>query len=492
VVAQIFQWISLEATRAQFSRDKGEIAKHAMELMMENEDLRASEQGRLCEVQINSLRDGVAIKAARTLFDFFLTLWREFKNFLRNNRVGQSIFFMLPLLGLVTVGALVMGLSEGWDMTTSLYWAVVTLTTVGYGDYFPSRGNAFSEWFTIFYLPFAVFFLSFFVSRIATVHMIIHTRNIARIENKLRARIGKRGKRESWVEMRDCSGHFIVDADECATLNGDGDVQLDELPISPRSRRERVINLNLVRPEVFTEASAIPNTRTNMSMKEVIESIKSERVTAYNYDVDIARDEGEQSNSFQSRSILVSGRASLNSDKEISVGAAVATKPSFALRVFVQERMSHIIANDIAGHQDSVDIKENTLSITISNLKNTCEKWFVPRRARKAFRAVAFEALFFIGEHGLITKGADALFDLSPVEFNALFAPLIAAMGSARTIETWLATTNLKAEVEHKRYLQSVREEEDRVHETELELDEDQVSLDSRNSHVSSSLNRIC
>jgi hypothetical protein len=123
-------------------------------------------------------------------------------------------------------------------------------------------------------------------------------------------------------------------------------------------------------------------------------------------------------------------------------------KPSFALRVLVQERFAEIIATDIAGFQSSIEIKENTLSVTIDILRDTADKWLVPRRARRAFRAVAFEVLYFVGEHGLVTRGADALFDLSPFEFHALFAPLLAALGDAETMENWLAGTQVLAEVE--------------------------------------------
>ena len=50
--------------------------------------------------------------------------------------------------------------------------------------------------------------------------------------------------------------------------------------------------------------------------------------------------------------------------------------------------------------------------------------------------------------HGLITRGADALYDLSPFEFSGLFSPLLAALGDAETMEGWLASTQILAEVD--------------------------------------------
>ena len=102
------------------------------------------------------------------------------------------------------------------------------------------------------------------------------------------------------------------------------------------------------------------------------------------------------------------------------------------------------------------------------------DKWIIPRSARSAFRTVAFETILFVGERGLIVRGADAIFDLSPREFQALFAPFLAAMTmnlhhsnnnndnsnvAARrsrsrkdenVMKRWLLGTNLMADVELK------------------------------------------
>jgi hypothetical protein len=89
---------------------------------------------------------------------------------------------------------------------------------------------------------------------------------------------------------------------------------------------------------------------------------------------------------------LLSLKASMDSLDEIDA------RPCFTLRTLVKERLAAIIANDIAGSQSIVDIQQdNTLSVTLGRAKATAEKWFIPRRERKAFRVVAFEAIFFGG-----------------------------------------------------------------------------------------------
>jgi hypothetical protein len=118
------------------------------------------------------------------------------------------------------------------------------------------------------------------------------------------------------------------------------------------------------------------------------------------------------------------------------------------LRVIVQERLAQIVAYEVAGYQSNVEIKSNTLSVTIDSLKHTCEKWLIPRRATKSFRSVAFETLYFVGERQLIVRGADAVFELRPAEVQGLFGPVLAAMGDAGTMEAWLSRTQSLAETE--------------------------------------------
>ena len=123
-------------------------------------------------------------------------------------------------------------------------------------------------------------------------------------------------------------------------------------------------------------------------------------------------------------------------------------KPSFALRVLVQERMAEIIAIEVAGFHSAIEIKDYKMSVKIESMSDTADKWSIPRRARKAFRAVAFEVLYFVGEHGLITRGADALYELTPFEFHGLFSTLVAAMGDADMMEGWLAKSDALAQVD--------------------------------------------
>ena len=123
-------------------------------------------------------------------------------------------------------------------------------------------------------------------------------------------------------------------------------------------------------------------------------------------------------------------------------------KPSLEVRLRVQARLARIIAEEVAGHQTGVIIKESTVSLTVGSLRDTADKWRIPPQAWKAFRAVAFRSLLFAGERELITAGGDALLGLNAVEFHQIFSPMLAAMGDGESMEAWLAATDVLADVE--------------------------------------------
>lgn len=76
---------------------------------------------------------------------------------------------MLPLammvFCLIIIGMLFYSIAEGWNHIDSLYFTVMTLTTVGYGDMYPT--TVASKLFTIVYVLVGVYLL-FYALRIFT------------------------------------------------------------------------------------------------------------------------------------------------------------------------------------------------------------------------------------------------------------------------------------------------------------------------------------
>lgn len=59
------------------------------------------------------------------------------------NRLRSSVLLSVgALTTLVLVGTVVMRWIEGWSWITSFYFSVTTLTTVGYGDYYPTHESS--------------------------------------------------------------------------------------------------------------------------------------------------------------------------------------------------------------------------------------------------------------------------------------------------------------------------------------------------------------
>jgi voltage-gated potassium channel len=90
--------------------------------------------------------------------DFFATLLQpEFRP------IFGSVVIVL------TVGTLVFRWLEGWSLLDSLYFSVVTLATIGYGDLTPTTDTA--KLFSIVYILVGVGILGVFISAVSRASM---------------------------------------------------------------------------------------------------------------------------------------------------------------------------------------------------------------------------------------------------------------------------------------------------------------------------------
>ena len=127
-------------------------------------------------------------------------LWASFigsvAGVIRNERTrGIGI----ALLGLLATGTVFYSLVEGWDPLDALYFSVISLATVGYGDLTPH--TALGKVFTIFFVLAGVGVLVVFVSEVAR-------QTIQRTEGRVEERVAKRrarqaGSREPTMDERD-------------------------------------------------------------------------------------------------------------------------------------------------------------------------------------------------------------------------------------------------------------------------------------------------
>ena len=106
--------------------------------------------------------------------------------FLKKTVYGKILSKVLPLAVILLVGAVPVGYMENWTFVKSLYWAVTSLTTVGYGDVVPTKRN--SSIFSIIYLFFSVPFMTLYFHAATELYLYFSRKYIKYIEWKIRRR----------------------------------------------------------------------------------------------------------------------------------------------------------------------------------------------------------------------------------------------------------------------------------------------------------------
>lgn len=79
------------------------------------------------------------------------------------------IFLEAPVILPVLFFGILIGYYEGWELTDSVYWTVVSSYTIGFGDFAPK--TTLGRLCCILFLPFAVAVIGEVLGRIASVYM---------------------------------------------------------------------------------------------------------------------------------------------------------------------------------------------------------------------------------------------------------------------------------------------------------------------------------
>jgi len=117
---------------------------------------------RKCKEQnfINRLWAGEATKLTQNIPDDNDSISKEIIEILKN--VGPYFFLIIGC-------SLFIGFMEGWDIVTSIYYCVVTATSVGYGDIAPETQSM--RLFAVLFIPFSVAVMAEFVARVAALYI---------------------------------------------------------------------------------------------------------------------------------------------------------------------------------------------------------------------------------------------------------------------------------------------------------------------------------
>ncbi len=82
-------------------------------------------------------------------------------SFLKDKGYRQLLFSSLIILA---IGSTVYHFVEGWSWIDSIYFSVITLTTIGYGDFSPQTD--FGKIFTVFYILIGIGIILSFVQTV--------------------------------------------------------------------------------------------------------------------------------------------------------------------------------------------------------------------------------------------------------------------------------------------------------------------------------------
>lgn len=473
--AHTYQLISLEATRIRASplkkkrRNNNQTQDESDEFEQEEGD--DSGMARFRRQFMSELEERVRDQPfLDQLLDNCITRIKEFRTYLRTTKAGRVLGVTLPFVGMINLGALVVGLIEGWTPLESIYWSIVTLTTVGYGDYVPKEDS--SVWFcTLFFIPSSLFFLSFFLAHVAKSYIQLHAIHVTRLERRMRRKLErKRAKKERAEQAkRNASTDNTPDAQQPEEDNsspptspgstGVTEVESGFTTISycedeDESNSRGSHNIGLFGDNAGMETDSTHNNASNTLSTGASPGMRY-RDSVVRNKLRAPDPDGKRPVSFaealrslnQPLSSQTSGESS-HPEQDAASNNRGSPKPSLDVRLRVQERLARIIAEEVAGYQTGVQIKGSTVSLTIETLRETADKWKIPLGAWKAFRAVAFRSLLFVGERELISDGGDALLRLNAIEFHGIFSPMLAAMGDGTSMEEWLAETDILADVE--------------------------------------------
>lgn len=459
-----YQMITLEATRIRSSpleQKRQSQGGQSADDVSESEgdyDALAREMARRREQFVTELDDLVRQQPFfSSALDYCIDRFKQTRTYLKTTRSGRILAVTLPFSGMILFGALVVGLIEEWSPLESIYWSIVTLTTVGYGDYVPTKNSA--VWFcTVFFIPSSLLFLSFFLAQVAKSYIHLHSSYVVQWERRIRRKKErKRAKAERAKKAKENAELASKSREENAVTTADAKV-----PPSPDEENNGFNTISYTEEEEEEESNGfffgdqagnLPSSSNGGGLST--NALPSEDTPAMKYRDNIVRNklaapdpQGKRAVSFAEALNSLKRSSSADRFKSDETSTTGLTRPSLGVRLRVQERIAKIIAVEVAGFQTGVIIKGSTVSLTIDSLRDTSEKWKIPPRAWKAFRAVAFRSILFVGERDLISDGVEALLRLNVMEFHGIFSPILAVMGDGNTMEAWLAATDLLADVE--------------------------------------------
>lgn len=113
-------------------------------------------------------------------FVFLMATMRRFRSYLRDPEFRGLFYSVIVLL---IGGMFVFHYLEGWSYLDALYFSLVSLTTVGYGDFSPE--TAAGKVWTMIYIVTGIGIISAFIAQLVTKSRERHRSNIANAKQQV-------------------------------------------------------------------------------------------------------------------------------------------------------------------------------------------------------------------------------------------------------------------------------------------------------------------
>jgi len=407
---------------------------------------------------------------------------------------GRLYSIFLPFFTMAFPGAAIMYFLESdWTVGDSVYWAIVSLSTIGYGDLVPT--NVYSKWFCILYLMFSTAFLSIFLSNVILFYTInMFQKNANRLSVKMHSKMIRElemefGPRFDSNNYDDCDNHSVISKRhnhdvydiEAATAPAQdiGHAEASSLRIKVSSpfpspsnfirRPSSLIHANVSMRQIMShyhggDDLAMPfwNTASldQLNSSSGILDLQVEHRIGYiicNYVVHrcrgmykITRNTDDDINANSNTNL---------SDETLSVGCVGVSSASVASSSHLPHHSSNFSDGaSSSAHLHASDMNKRSCnssaysshSILLREFKEVMKQWSISRASKSAFQRVVMRCLFQFGDAMLKFEdgGFDMLLDLPAMEYREIMAPFVLSLDDESYVspsrkEIWLATTTL-------------------------------------------------
>jgi len=407
---------------------------------------------------------------------------------------GRLYSIFLPFFTMAFPGAAIMYfLESSWSVGDSIYWAIVSLSTIGYGDLVPT--NLYSKWFCILYLMFSTAFLSIFLSNVILFYTInMFQKNSNRLSLKMHSKMIKElemrfGSRFDSNNHDDCDNHFVINTRHNHDVY---DIEAATAPAQDNGHKEDTSSPNKVSSPFPCPSNFIrrPSSlmHANVSMRQIMShyhggndlampfwntasldqlnsssgilDLQVEHRIGYIICIDVVhrcrgmykimRNTDDDINANSNTNLL---------DETLSVGCVGVSSASVAGSSHLPHRSSNFSdRGSTSTHLRASDMNKSSCntsaysshSILLREFKEVMKQWSISRASKSAFQQVVMRCLFQFGDAMLKYEdgGFDMLLDLPAMEYREIMAPFVLSLDDESYVspsrkEIWLATTTL-------------------------------------------------